>query len=275
MAPARLLAAATLTLLATALLLSRPALALEIVPLQGAVRLVGPIEPGDFAAFEAYMLEHGDTTFMVELDSRGGDIVEAIRIGRFIRQIYLSTWMTNVHGATRAECLSACVFVLAGGIERRVNPNARYEPVVGLHRPYFDAKHYASLDLSAAKDQYAAAEMLARSYLQEMGIDPDLIERMFRTPSSDIDILSDDDLDGLTWIAPYYDERLIAACGALSIAEDAQFRELTRNGAPSGRMEDQPVFQKLWNIKMCRAKVQTEDRRAAIAAYRESLQSAL
>ena len=64
----------------------------------------------------------------VDVDSPGGQLFAALEIGRLLRHETAS-----VRVERGAACISACVFVLMGGIERYVAADAR----IGLHRPSF------------------------------------------------------------------------------------------------------------------------------------------
>src|SRR5437879_3563961 len=67
-------------------------------------------------------------TPVVLLDSTGGDVLEAIRIGAFLREEQAWTVVEK-----DASCASACVLILAAGVHRDVYGGAR----LGLHRPSF------------------------------------------------------------------------------------------------------------------------------------------
>ena len=57
---------------------------------------------------------------VVFLDSAGGEVLAAIRIGRILRQHAAWVWVDK-----GAECSSACAFILAGGVERNIATGAR------------------------------------------------------------------------------------------------------------------------------------------------------
>jgi hypothetical protein len=72
----------------------------------------------------------------VELNSPGGDVSEAMQIGRLLRQRFMYTFVLADH-----ECASACVLILMAGVGRMPMPSSR----VGLHRSTFDPAYFASL----------------------------------------------------------------------------------------------------------------------------------
>jgi hypothetical protein len=65
------------------------------------------------------------------INSRGGDVSAAMTIGRIFRQ---ETSFLQVDGV----CISACVLVLAGAVERFVKTSF----MVGIHRPYLAQTSY-------------------------------------------------------------------------------------------------------------------------------------
>jgi hypothetical protein len=79
----------------------------------------------------------------VRLNSRGGDILEALAIGREVRRRSMSTgvWQGD-------ECDSACVFILIAGVDRYGGGK------VGLHRPAFDPATFVGMGEIAARDRY-------------------------------------------------------------------------------------------------------------------------
>jgi hypothetical protein len=89
----------------------------------------------------------------VIVDSNGGSVYEARRLGRYLRANGLITAVDKL-------CLSACVDVLAGGVARYVAPEAK----LGIHQsrvPKWESSHEGG-------QAYVAEAAL---YLREMGID--------------------------------------------------------------------------------------------------------
>jgi hypothetical protein len=63
---------------------------------------------------------------LVHLNSRGGRISEAQKMGEIIRRHGLSTYVSG-------DCLSACTIIFLNGRDRLINAKSR----VGFHQPYF------------------------------------------------------------------------------------------------------------------------------------------
>jgi len=114
---------------------------------------------------------------LVILDSPGGEVLAAIEMGRILRSNNAQTWVL-----AECNCDSACVFLLAGGVERVVSPGAS----LGLHRPSFGNEFFAGLTLEKARDMYEKLIDRCNSYFAEMGISQRLLEKMLKIPSGEI-----------------------------------------------------------------------------------------
>jgi hypothetical protein len=87
------------------------------------------------------------------ISSPGGSLFEARRLGRYLRR-------NGLRVGVKGLCTSACVDVLAGGIERYVTPRAR----LGIHQSKVP-QHLSSHE--GGQLSVAAAAL----YLREMGVD--------------------------------------------------------------------------------------------------------
>lgn len=165
----------------------------------------GKIQRGDYeralnAVKETYA--QGDLgQLFVKLDSPGGDVLEAMKIGQLVRDLKLSA----VVGLGR--CDSACVFILVAGADR-LSPSG-----IGIHRPFFDKEYFSGLSANNAQKKYGEMTKATRAYLISMDVPTELIERMFRVPSNEIERLSLEEVQ--KWISgspASLDEWLIAKC---------------------------------------------------------------
>jgi hypothetical protein len=164
------------------------------------IEVTGVIDRATVSEFTAVATRIRDWT-IVFLNSEGGDLVAAMEIGQIIRSRSL---LTDVGGTAR--CASACVFILAAGVDRSAYGK------IGIHRPHFDDRYFADLTLAQPRAKYEQLQTMARSYLREMGMPDDLYIEMMRIPSDGIRWLSPEEsyklgLDGLD---PAYEEWLRA-----------------------------------------------------------------
>lgn len=159
------------------------------------------------------------------------------------------------------KCHSACVLVFFGGVDRHVSDNidSRYGrkqqktyPVIGLHRPYYEKARFAALNPAEAQVQYANLEREVKLYLEEMGAPTELINRMFRRASNDIDLVPDSEFSKMYQARePFLDEWLIARCGpfgpnaALNQEEARDWHErseLLKKAVAAGRVKSREDF---------------------------------
>lgn len=119
------------------------------------------------------------------VDSPGGDVEAAIAVGRLLRRIQANVWVSP-----GAQCLSSCVFLLAGGDMKLVMDGAR----VGIHRPYITDMSYEP-SYSDVQSLYLRVQATARKYLQDMHLNASLVDEMFSVPPEKMRILTKQDLE--------------------------------------------------------------------------------
>src|SRR6056297_3234311 len=78
-------------------------------------RLTGTIAQGDAGRFAEWLATRTVAPARVALHSPGGSVTDALEIGRAIREAGLATEVP-----AERLCLSACPYILAGGVERTV-----------------------------------------------------------------------------------------------------------------------------------------------------------
>jgi len=106
------------------------------------------------------------------IDSPGGSVHEARRLGRYLRANGLRT-------AVDRSCLSACIDVLAGGVQRYITPGA----VLGIHQ----SKVPKEVSSHEGGQAYVAGSAL---YLREMGVDDTLALLAAAVPHQKIFLIS-------------------------------------------------------------------------------------
>lgn len=112
------------------------------------------------------------------LDSEGGDLASAMMIGRLVRGMHFDVTIPN-----GAVCYSTCVFILAAGIDKKVQGQ------VGIHRPYFVTTRAGSV-----AEAIKATKGEVERYLVEMNIPARLAEDMFSIDPVDMRILTTEEL---------------------------------------------------------------------------------
>lgn len=140
------------------------------------VSLSGPIDAGLTNRVHASFARDGLTAVAIYLDSPGGDLGEALKLGRLLRETGLETrigkavpeGMEHEQAPEGGQCDSACAYVFMGGEKRSLSEGQQ----LGLHRFWVPG---GQIDGESA--QIIAGQLV--TYMVEMGIDP----RVFRAAS--------------------------------------------------------------------------------------------
>jgi hypothetical protein len=162
--------------------------------------LSGDIAQGDADAVEALIgtaNANGRLISAVRLDSSGGSLAEAVRLGDLIRRAKLPTVV-----AAGSHCVSACFLVFAAGIEKFAHRDAR----IGVHG--------ASDAFGRETARTEAATIAMARIASTFGVPPSIIGRMVITPAQDIAWLNNEDLRGMGTIITGRTERPTASAPA-------------------------------------------------------------
>ncbi len=203
----------------------QPALALEIsiaAPTspdatgRSVLLLSGDIRLGD-AEKLATAITKLRVPFILELDSPGGDVREALHMAQLVRAVHMNTRVRS-----GAICASACFFIflageqhLALGILSPDNPaiKSSVSGYIGLHRPNVLPNGRATLSSGDyEKIQHGVMQEIG-DYLRGEDVPQRLIDLMMTRPSNDIYWLTQDDIDQLGEYSPSHEELLITRCG--------------------------------------------------------------
>lgn len=147
-----------------------------------ALVMTGGIGPGDAERFAEFMTAR-EAPATVFLNSPGGSVRDALLIGRRLREMEAATAMTEAD-----VCLSACPYILAGGVTRDVAAGA----MVGVHQHFFGENTALPAFLAVEDIQRGQGEVMA--YLVDMGIDPRLMQPALMTPPDEIYILTAEEM---------------------------------------------------------------------------------
>jgi Clp protease len=142
----------------------------------------------DFAAF-------GDH---YGINSRGGSVSAAMTIGRMFRK-------ENKHLFVDRNCISACVLILAGAVDREIGKSA----IIGIHRPYLGTTPQHPLTTDQVRSGYTAMLQDMRIYLREMNVSERLANDMLATEPERVHVLTGAELKsyGLAGLDPAEQQR--------------------------------------------------------------------
>lgn len=171
---------------------------------------------------------------VVLLSSPGGDVREALVIGRLLRSYNATVIVTS-------ECVSACVLALAGGASRVVTQLPSYGHTrLGIHR--IRPVGAATLKQSPAEvmSEYNRMKKETTEYLTEMGISIRLAEMMYRVGSEEIYYLNDREANdwSISGVDPAFAEYMrakdIQVFGAACVETRDRFFTCLQSGQEDG-----------------------------------------
>lgn len=134
----------------------------------------------DLALFRNEVLS--SHAFSVSFFSGGGNVYKAMEFGRLIRSLGLQTV-----AARGSECASACSLSFLGGVTRYAEPGA-----IGVHKSSFSDTSGMNVEDAVAAVQQQTADVI--SYMNEMGVDPSLLQLALKYDSNDIRYLSSSEM---------------------------------------------------------------------------------
>lgn len=189
----------------------------------GTLYLIGKITDGDYEHFVAAIKQWGPHPLGLNLRSEGGSVMEAMKIGRLVRQLSLSVYgptatPQNLNSAdctydaqrlgrhVPCICASACTLIFFAGVTR-----ASLE--IYIHSIAYEKDMFGPLSPMEADRLYKQAMQEVRVYLSEMDIDDKYYYMMTQTGSSDLKRVMTPIGGDLDFWAPAYREWLFAKCG--------------------------------------------------------------
>jgi hypothetical protein len=148
---------------------------------------------------------YGDTYKEIYLASPGGDLAEAIKIGRLVRAL---RWETTVpsrftnpyikpetifakhhlkNPKVNYMCASACFFIFVAGVYRTsedmdVEDNA----ILGIHRPFLTDADLRAMSGDQAISSANQLRVVIENYLKEMGVPAKYADLMLSIPKDDV-----------------------------------------------------------------------------------------
>lgn len=146
------------------------------------IEISGPIISGDADKLEwilgGYNLVDG-LPYLAQLSSPGGDVFEAMTMGRLLRTRYVKT---SAACHQKVCCASACALVFYGGVAWKKASQ------LGLHRP--SRADVREIEYTASRQSTFVAIGIIKTYLQEMEVDPSVFELMMRTPPDEVAVVT-------------------------------------------------------------------------------------
>jgi hypothetical protein len=249
----------------------------SIAPLQAAdirgdmdtgVVLEGKIEAGDYnklrAAYENRKNQFyigADLANEIYLASPGGDLAEAMKIGRLVRTLKLHTVVPSGqypppgsyvkfssadrhqlrNPTTNFICTSACFFIFVAGITREGGAGLA-ATWLGIHRPYLSDSDLRTLNGDEAIASANRVRTTVENYLKEMNVPTKYVDLMFSVPKDKIQWLGKADAADLEGTIPALTDWLEAQCDKRTDLEKGVWEQIKRLPRPSS-----PTEQSIWD----------------------------
>lgn len=246
-----------------------------------AIVIEGNIEPGDFETFVRIVKENQGQVSGVYIFSPGGDFYEAMKIGRAMRALELSSQvpMRGPDGRPVCEddgfgpkprdpnnctCASAGFFIHIGAIHR----GGTY---LAVHRPYFAKGKFGDLSQADAQKAFDVLQESARTYMQEMGVPKHIQEDVLGTPSERALVLDDKTVKTYFWLAlPYRHEWKKNRCSKLSESETQRMEDYSRRLLRARSAAETGLSKAEWNDLSALQKKRDEEGRCDIEIEKQS-----
>lgn len=213
------------------------------------ITVQGEISPGDAARLTSFLLRERERTedaFEVRIESTGGNVAEAMKIGRLIRSLFLPV------SVGRLGCMSACFLVYVGALDRYTS-----EGTVGVHRAFFHSAVAKNTDLLELDRRQRELSLLLREYMSEMEVPAAIQDRLQRHASTEILWLSSQELLALGLFASFWEEALVSRCGL----DVAAYRGLA---FPQSDEEVERHERRLKGFWTCKSQLAKSERRKAL-----------
>jgi len=150
----------------------------------GVLRMTGSITPGIAQTFREKTKEISEYIKLIELNSPGGSVSDALEISTEIRE---NGWTTKV--STGSLCASSCPIVFAGGKKRIAEKDA----AIGVHQVFAIGEDKRSNSEAISRTQQTTAKITR--HLETMGVDPVLWIHALETPPQNLFYLNEAELE--------------------------------------------------------------------------------
>jgi hypothetical protein len=152
----------------------------------GRLMATGFIAPGSADALAQEVEKRGSYVKTVVLHSSGGSVLDALKMGRLIREKKLNTTVEN-----GKYCASSCPLIFAGGVERVAGNKA----TIGVHQIFSASDRPFDADRAMAHTQKISAQV--QTYLHDMGVDLGVWTHAMDTPKEQLYYFKHDELSHL------------------------------------------------------------------------------
>jgi hypothetical protein len=230
--------------------------------MRNGVVLEGKIEAGDYQKLKSVYGEKTTNQFYIGmplaneiyLASPGGDLAEAIEIGRLVRALKLQTVVPSrleyprgpyakysdadrhqlINPKANYMCTSACFSIFVAGITRTIEVDFT-DPRLGIHRPCLSDSDLRTLSGDQAIASANQVRVTVEHYLKEMNVPGKYVDLMFSVPRDKIRWLGKADVADLEGTIPELKDWLATRCDRRTNMEKAAWEKLRADPRPVGQ----------------------------------------
>jgi hypothetical protein len=170
------------------------------------IAIRGIIKPEDGDVFVKLVADRGITKGAIDLNSDGGNVGAALKIGREVRRVGFNTSVDD-----QVTCASACGLIWLAGKTRWYDNRSR----IGFHAPYYLVESKSGRRSSTVNLPATGGAAVVGAYLAEMGLNEDAI---FQLTARNGDLL---------WLTVGIAKKL-GIGNIVNTTEDAQARRIER-----------------------------------------------
>jgi hypothetical protein len=216
----------------------------DVKVFRGVLVLEGKIEAGDFDKVRSFLGNKANFERInggVFAASPGGNLVEAIKIGRLIRALRLSTEAPSgpptdarrfsqpviapnnlVNPRINYQCSSACFFIYVSGVYRSLGWVGR----LGIHRPTQLESETNKLDVEQATNLAWRVRGFVKKYLDDMNIPDKYVDLMYSVPPNEVRWISQGEFESdIEGFVPDAKRWLSSKCNLQTKDEAAETRK--------------------------------------------------
>lgn len=165
------------------------------------LQIDGQITEETFEELEAITKRYAHPPFVfVALNSPGGEVGPALKIGRLIRSLYGITKVGKHSGYVGSKgigCFSACVLIYAAGIAKEIelneNRNGEWYPI-GVHQHFLSRNQIEGMSVEESVEMLKRTKSEISSYLSEVGVPQEFLALANSINKDSLYFLSDREL---------------------------------------------------------------------------------
>ena len=152
----------------------------------------GTISNSDYLFIKDVVEEFASPPFIkINLNSSGGEVLSAIKIGELVRNNYGITRVVGYKG----KCFSACVLIYAAGIAKNIDigDDGNWLPI-GVHQHFLESTSVQTMSIEDGINYLKGTSKEIEKYFEFLGISRQLLSISLSVPKNSLRILTEKEL---------------------------------------------------------------------------------